>query len=411
MIVAAETINRVPYVSCVGGQIVKYEPVREKYLELCSPVKFNRRQIQCLKDPEYDNFFRKAFDYIKDHPSVLYKIFSCSGQKFTEEDACVLPGSFILGAIIPTIIQIAQSGAIFDPVTEVLKYPIGVIPVAPDVTPILIGAAIGVGLILTANVTQNIYRLTKEQATIEWNLRRNEMIKYTSKWSVLKHDDVLKHFVCPITKDLPICPMRAPNYVTYDGDSLEDMLDHGIIPPKSHKLFDKTDLTFDYSHANTITMRIREIVNAIKFDSSLMRFPHMPDFVDAYTEKRQKVVSKVINQTAEVASLVSSSSDFTDKIISKHNDDEKQRDLILDAQKEYFKEMASDLKSVSRKAVKVAVCTNNWFEKIGISLFGWAGVKPTMEFVEVLPDLFPNVSNARSKRLGISSEPIEYEKR
>ncbi len=409
MMVLPETINLFPYVSSVCGERVGYHSVRKKYLELCSPAQLNTKQMRCLSDPLRDNFVRKIFDYIKDHPSVLYKIFTCTGKKFTAEDACAIPAFGIVGALIPLVMQIAQAGGVLDPITEMIVYPAGITAVSPSVGPILIGAAIGASLILATNFTINTIHISRDQATKVWEERRKQWMMKDSELSVLKDDDVLKDFLCPITKDIPSCPVRAPNYLTYDRKAIEEMLDNGKIPPRCSQLFAKDDLVFDHSHANTICIRISEITSAIFQDERVPKLTHVPYFASSYDKKRNQVVAELRNNTQGLAELVQRSSDFSDKMIETRPLDEATR--IIGLEKEHFKEMADEFKVVSRKSVKVAVCTNNWFEKIGISLFGWAGVKRRMEFVEVLPDLFPNISNARDKRLGISSTPIPYEQR
>lgn len=409
MMVLPETINLFPYVSSVCGERVEYQSVRKKYLELCSPAKLNRRQVKCLNDPLYDNVIKRIFDYIKDHPSVLYKIFACSGKEFTAEDACAIPSFGIVGALIPLVIQIAQNGGVLDPITEMIVYPAGISAVSPSIGPILIGAAIGASIILATNMTINIIKINRDQATRVWTETRKQWMMTDSELSVLKDDDVLRDFLCPITRDIPTCPVRAPNYLTYDRKAIEEMLDNGKVPPRCSQLFSKDDLVFDHSHANTICIRIKEITTAIFDDGKVLKLPHVHYFCSSYDKKRNMVVSELRNNTQGLAEIVKRSSDFSDKMIETKPIDEATR--LIGLEKEHFKGIADEFKTVSRKSVKVAVCTNNWFEKIGISLFGWAGVRPRMEFVEVLPDLFPNISNERDKRLGISSTPIPYEQR
>lgn len=398
MMVLPEIINT-PWFLSVCEERINAESVKGKYLELCSPVILSRRQIRCLENPMADHVIKKIFHYIYDHPKVLYQVFTCNAV-VTKDDPFTYAPVAIGGALIPVMKKLVESGVFLNHATDMLHYPPGIGPIIADMTPSLIGAAIGVGIIGALNLTRNIYKITHDQATFKWEENRKQWLKKVSRLSVLKDDNVLQYFLCTQTGEIPECPVRAPNNLTYNKSSIEEILDQGKTPKRCGRWFPKEDLRFDYAHANTVTIRMNEIIMAIRSFPQLLDKPFVPEFVRSYVKIREKVVVSLRNETGAYAKLVQDSSDYTDKVIAKKGPDERER--ILEVEKEHFAKMAHDMHVVNQSAVKVAVCTNNWIEKVGISLFGWAGVRKRIAYVDVLPVFFPNISKARDERLKIS---------
>ena len=143
-----------------------------------------------------------------------------------------------------------------------------------------VGWGMGAGLVFLASIEagrrahHNIplilaspeYEAYKQQRQL---IRRNAMVK-----QLIDEDEILKHFKCPITNDLPIIPVNdtPPSNVaeyehrmTYEYSAVIERIEKRNGAPfyRGELPFTKSRLYFDYFHAMTIVMRLSKILASI----------------------------------------------------------------------------------------------------------------------------------------------------
>lgn len=377
--------------------LVDKDLVRKQYDLLCKPAKLNSMQIKALITPELDNSFYRMWDYIKENPSVLYKVTTCNGKSFTAEDLCAYGSAALCGAVIPGSKSLVNAGAVWCPIFEVLTVPPGVEVVPPSIGSVAVGVAIAVSVVATINITRNVINLYSSEELKVWGHIRKQTLIKMSRIRVLTEDDVLKDFVCPILGDIPDCPMRAPNHCTYDKRSIKKFIKENPskCPPGGSILFDKSSLMFDFPYANTVLMRLEELIKTVK---AVEKAPLLEDFCHEYQLKRDLLSEKRMNS---IGSSFSPIVECLAKTPQNAADNQRNREVVL----KYIGRAERNYSRITEMR-RVKVCTNTPFELLLISAFGWLGLKKSMKEVDVMPDDFKEISDELFSRKGIV-EPIK----
>lgn len=417
MVVAEETINVTRYLATVNQGAVSYSKVREKYLELCSPAILNSRQITAIRDlTEEESTVFRVYAYIKDHPKVLYKVFTCNGEGFSLDDVRAYGGAGFLGGMITRIFGTTYPPEISGKWSPALGRFIHTLPpgtslVFPSIETVLAGIGVSIAVVAAVNVSRNIYKISNSNAFNVWKQKRSKLMKNASVIRVLTEDNILKEFLCPITKDLPDCPVRAPSNFTYDRKAIEACLKNGLIPPKCNSLFDKKLLRFDFSHANTVIFRIEEIIQSIKRDPSFHEIGHLEELTDLLERRRGLMVQDRLNDKSVAVAIVQDHADRFSRIKDQSKVSEKEEEEKRKNTEAYYEDMARDFRVYRQKAKKVKVCTDWWDSTFFFKdLFSFLGFKRTFVEVDVMPDTFTNISTAANIRKGIIPPPKKEKK-
>lgn len=141
------------------------------------------------------------------------------------------------------------------------------------------------GLIDFGIVTRpKLEALKQTEAYQQWAIVRKEILLNKTAQKFLLEDSVLKFLICPITKTLPLIPVKGDKR-TFEYTAIKKWLDAN--PGKKFKgcdvVFTEHDLKFDFYHINTARLRIAAIVNNSLYSNNSTE---KLQFLDAHLPRR-----------------------------------------------------------------------------------------------------------------------------
>lgn len=140
---------------------------------------------------------------------------------------------------------------------------------------IAVGVVGAVAIVACINVGRRVVRMEETEAFRQWKLVRDQTIKDRALSAMIKTDEVLKDFLCPISGEFPLIPIRRKNdsntEATFDLESLKQYAtDHpGSGYYRGEPAFEIEDgvvkgVEIDYPHLNTIICRLGKINERLK---------------------------------------------------------------------------------------------------------------------------------------------------
>lgn len=225
-----------------------------------------------------------------------------------------------------------------------------------------------------------------------WCHKRSNALKEAAKKSVLTSDDILKNFCCPLSNDIPDCPVRAPNHCTYDMTVLREKL-RGWgrkALPQGGPIFTIEEVSFDFGFANSILDRLNALAIAIPKDPTFKKFVNVKSLTASYKarcknleDRREKNAKAALKAAKSAMEEVKNSFSKSVNNEAKFAVEEVKSDPseLEKAQKKYASEV-DGIRFAKERLRTVYVCTNGRIAKIFIKIFGWVGVKKTMVKVD-----------------------------
>lgn len=343
--------------------------VKNQYSKLFGQQHLNAKQLMAFKRPLKDNVISRVCAYVKDHPNVLLKVLNITELSGASVNSPNL-GDLFLNVFFYSMPFVAGmwtclnhsfhiAGLPWDSVLERYILPSSFVP---NLSRAALAGAICVALVALAIISKNIYNISVSDTYGEWRSFRKVVLKKTSRKLVLTSDAFLINFLCPIKKDIPDCPVRAPNNCTYEKKRIIKWLNThpGKSRPEGGAIFHENDLVFDIGFANSVLDRINMLVTALSLNEGLKTLPHYDEFIGSYQKKRRKIAKH--KNEYETACINTTADKFKTKKISEELYQSEFRSMIL-----------------NRNLRTVYVCTDNKIVSFLKSLFG---IKKTMARIE-----------------------------
>lgn len=118
---------------------------------------------------------------------------------------------------------------------------------------------LGMAAVVSGMLTYaEIQRIRTSPQYISWRTARKNRQEADNVKEFIREDEILKLAVCPIKKEIPEIPMRAPGGMIFEFDAVTEWLDNhpGEIYPGLKEPFSKEDLVYDLSHVYGVLDRI-----------------------------------------------------------------------------------------------------------------------------------------------------------
>lgn len=143
------------------------------------------------------------------------------------------------------------------------------------------GAAVGVGVTTAISTAANITSALKSPDFIQWDQKRTRTLANKKIASFILNDEIIKHFVCPITGKLPVIPVREKligdnsisNGVTFDDAAIRKWIkdNPGKNPPHCSGPLDPDQLEFDFPYVATVLARIEGLIQTFVLNEPLAK--------------------------------------------------------------------------------------------------------------------------------------------
>jgi hypothetical protein len=143
--------------------------------------------------------------------------------------------------------------------------------VAAVAGPLIFGAGMGAALASLALfegvvICTRIIQISQSPAYQAWKARRVEIMKDKAVFEFLKQDQILCHFLCPITGEIPLLPSKTRFDITYDYEAAVQWIrqNPGKPLPGSTEPSTTEELRFDYGHINSICTRLSKLQTIVR---------------------------------------------------------------------------------------------------------------------------------------------------
>lgn len=207
----------------------------------------NPKQIAILDFPYNEDAFgskaKRFKDYVTDHP----------------QKACgvLFPESSVIGNIT-TYLDVSCTSVI-------ASSPVSLICPVNALTTICISTLSLLAVFESLVIVENIAQIKNSPGYKAWKNLHTQTMSDNKITDFLKEDDLLLHFLCPITKKIPKIPAKtADSNITYDYSAACQWINTGKPLPGLNKVITINELLFDYAHINTILLRLKELKSLLE---------------------------------------------------------------------------------------------------------------------------------------------------
>lgn len=360
-------------VPSIYGNLVNRADLPQQYRRIVDSAVLNKTQIRKITRPREDNIVFRVSKYVSEHKRVLYQIVTYSGEGFSDRDLVVYGGA-VSAALFATFVggTTAPPGttwvydAYHDYYTPIL--PLGTSMKYPSPKAFLLAIGVAITAVAVGNAARNIYKIKNSDAYAVWKQNRGDLLIEASKKSVLTSDDVLKNFLCPLSKALPDCPVRAPNHCTYDRKvlrrKLQELAGRKALP-QGGPIFTLAEVSFDFGFANSIIARLKTIIMTMKRSRELQNGERFQEFFESYGKKVTSLsANREDNYTVACQGAIAAFA-------------------ASDERPRYDSEI-EDLRITRNHLKTVRQCTNSFWARA----LGWLGVKKKMISVDCIDPSF-----------------------
>ena len=243
---------------------------------------------------------KQFFEYIKLDKRVILKLLK-SDDSCGESIFLTLGGSSVFGSaslLAGGSISALSSGAV---AAQAAAYPL-----------FGLGFLAGVPIFITMIVADNVKKIKGSDIYRDFlDDRREKIEKENIKYFIIS-DTILKHFLCPLSKELPKFPVKAPDGRVYEYKKIVLFLRNnpGKKPFWRGKKFKQRDLHFDIGTSNAIISRLHALSAELDIKQS--------ESSDAIKEKVDEISTEMsITKGVEFEKLKKK---ICDKIVKKEVD-------------------------------------------------------------------------------------------
>lgn len=216
-------------------------------------VNLNSSQLYLLAHPQDEMAIKRVFSFAKKHPNSMLQVFSFDDEPSIKEEEEVYEYSDQRHALL-ALFSLSLSAAA-SKITQLGN----IILKKKSACSVFVGALIFIAI---TKVWNNFKKIQESIEYQQIKFVREQQNKSASLQLFLKSDNVLKHLLCTLTKTIPICPVHSPDGKIYEYKYIRNWIeDHPNTPiPSSKNVFPIKELQIDFSHANAIQIRLKELI-------------------------------------------------------------------------------------------------------------------------------------------------------